>query len=148
GRNVIAQIERSKQNDLSRLLYGLGVRHVGEKAAASLARHLRTMDALLDAPAERLRTVPDIGPVVAASVRAFAEEPRNRDVIARMTAAGVNMASQAAPPADEDGGPLAGKVFVLTGTLESMSRDEATAALQRLGAKVTGSVSKKTSFVV
>ena len=142
GRNVIEQIERSKSNDLSRLIYALGIRHVGEKAAATLARHFRTMDRLLDAPVEALQTVPEIGPVVAESVRMFADEPRNRAVVDRLAAAGVNMASQAPEPGDEPG-PLAGKVFVLTGTLSSMTREEATAALERLGAKVSGSVSKK-----
>ena len=147
GRNVIEQIERSKANDLSRLIYALGIRHVGEKAAATLARHLRTMDRVLDASVEALQTVPEIGPVVAESVRAFSDEPRNRRVVDRLAAAGVNMSSQAPEPSD-DRGPLAGKVFVLTGTLTSMSREEATAALERLGAKVSGSVSRKTNYLV
>jgi len=147
GRNVVAEIERSKRNDLSRLIYALGIRHVGEKAAATLARQFRTMERVLDAPLEALQSVADVGPVVAASVRTFAEEPRNRKLIARLEKAGVNMASQAPEPADEVG-PLAGRVFVLTGTLPSMSREEATAALERLGARVTGSVSKKTNAVV
>ena len=124
GRNVIEQIERSKQNDLSRLIYALGIRHVGEKAAATLARQFRTLDRLLDAPVEALQTVSEIGPVVAASVRLFADEPRNRALVARLAEAGVNMESQAPEPTDEPG-PLAGKVFVLTGTLASMSREEA-----------------------
>jgi DNA ligase (NAD+) len=147
GMNVVAQIERSKQNDLSRLIYALGIRHVGEKAAATVARHLRTMDRVMDAPVEALQTVPDVGPVVAASVRAFADEPRNRRLIARLADAGVNMTSQAPAP-DAEPGPLAGKVIVLTGTLSSMSREEATAALEQLGAKVSSSVSKKTSYLV
>src|SRR5204863_3450907 len=90
GRNVFEQIERSKQNDLARLIYALGIRHVGEKAATTLARHLRTMDAVLDAPLERLQAVPDVGPVVAASIRLFADEPRNRALIARLREAGLN----------------------------------------------------------
>jgi DNA ligase (NAD+) len=147
GRNVVAEIERSKKNDLSRLIYALGIRHVGEKAAATLARQFRTMGRVLDAPLEALQSVADVGPVVAASVRTFADEPRNRKLIARLEKAGVNMTSQAPEPTDEVG-PLAGKVFVLTGTLASMSREEATAALERLGARVTGSVSKKTSALV
>ncbi len=147
GRNVVAEIERSKKNDLSRLIYALGIRHVGEKAAATLARQFRTMARVLDAPMEALQSVADVGPVVAASVRTFADEPRNRKLIARLEKAGVNMTSQAPEPADEVG-PLAGKAFVLTGTLSAMSRDEATAALERLGARVTGSVSKKTSALV
>jgi DNA ligase (NAD+) len=147
GRNVIEQIARSKSNDLSRLIYALGIRHVGEKAAATLARHLRTMDRVLDASAEALQTVPEIGPVVAESVKLFSDEPRNRRIVERLAAAGVNMASQAPVPADERG-PLAGKVFVITGTLSSMSREDATAALDRLGAKVSSSVSRKTSYLV
>jgi DNA ligase (NAD+) len=147
GRNVVAQIERSKANDLSRLIYALGIRHVGEKAAATLARYLRTMNAVLDAPVEKLQAVPDVGPVVAASIRLFADEPRNRQLVARLAEAGVNMASQAPEPADEVG-PLEGKVIVLTGTLSSMSREEATEALERLGARVAKSVSKKTTYVV
>jgi DNA ligase (NAD+) len=147
GRNVIAQIDRSRSNDLSRLIYALGIRHVGEKAAATLARRFRTMRRMLDAPLEALQSVADIGPVVAASVRAFAEEPRNRQLVERLEQAGVNMASQAPEEADE-AGPLAGRTFVLTGTLSSMSREEATAVLARLGGRVTGSVSKKTSAVV
>ncbi|PYR29960.1 MAG: DNA ligase (NAD(+)) LigA [Acidobacteria bacterium] len=147
GVNVVDQIERSKQNDLSRLIYALGIRHVGEKAAATLARYFRTMERVMEAPAEALQSVPEIGPVVAASVRAFADEPRNRQLIVRLTKAGVNMISRAPEPS-HDPGPLAGKVFVLTGTLAAMSREEATEALERLGARVAGSVSKKTSYVV
>jgi DNA ligase (NAD+) len=148
GRNVAAQIERSKLNDLSRLVYGLGVRHVGEKAAATLARHLRTMDAILEAPLETLQTVPDIGPVVAASVRSFADEPRNRAVIAKLAAAGVNMTSLQPPPSAVGPGPLTGKTFVLTGTLASMTREAAEETITRLGGKIAGSVSKKTSYLV
>jgi DNA ligase (NAD+) len=147
GRNVIEQIERSKSNDLSRLIYGLGIRHVGEKAAATLARHFRTMERLLQAPVERLQSVAEIGPIVAASVRAFSDETRNREIVARLRRAGVNMASQAPEPTDQPG-PLAGKVFVLTGTLAELSREQATEALERLGAKVAGSVSRKTSYLV
>jgi DNA ligase (NAD+) len=147
GRNVIEQLERSKSNDLSRLIYALGVRHVGEKAAATLGRQFRTLERLLDTPVDVLQSVPEIGPVLAASVRSFAAEPRNRELIARLAAAGVNMTSRAPEPTDQPG-RLAGKSFVLTGTLASMSREEATAALQELGAKVSGAVSKKTTFLV
>ena len=147
GRNIVEEIERSKSNDLSRLVYGLGIRHVGEKAAATLARTFRTMDGMLEAPLESLKSVSEIGPVVAASVRDFAEEPRNRAMIARLAAAGVNMTSQSAVPSDTPG-PLAGQVFVLTGTLEGMTREEAQAALERLGARVSSSVSKKTTALI
>jgi DNA ligase (NAD+) len=148
GRNVAGQIERSKSNDLWRLVYALGIRHVGEKAAATLARYLRTLDRLMEASEEELQTVPEIGPVVTASVRAFAEEPRNRALIDKLKRAGVNTVSQAPEPTREPVGRLAGKVFVLTGTLTSMTREEATETLERLGARVAGSVSKKTSYVI
>jgi DNA ligase (NAD+) len=148
GRNVTAEIESSKQNDLSRLVYALGIRHVGEKAAATLARHLRTMTAILQSTAEQLQAVPDIGPVVAASIRGFAEEPRNRALIDKLTAAGVNMASREPPPSVAGPGPLTGKTFVLTGTLPTMTREEAEEAITRLGGKVSGSVSRKTAYVV
>lgn len=148
GRNVKEQIERSKQNDIARLLYGLGIRHVGEKAAGTLTRYLRTLPALLDASVEELQTVPEIGPVVAASVRAFAEEPHNRALVEKLAAAGVNMSSLQPPPDKVEAGPLAGKTFVLTGTLASMTREEATEAIERRGGKVSGSVSKKTTYLV
>jgi len=147
GRNVIEQIERSKSNDLSRLIYALGIRHVGEKVAATLARYFRTMDQLRAAPVEALQTAPEIGPVVATSLRAFLDEPHNGHLIDRLRDAGVNMTSQAPEPTDVPG-PLAGKTFVLTGTMASMTREQATEALERRGAKVSGSVSKKTSYVV
>jgi DNA ligase (NAD+) len=148
GRNVYEQIARSRENDLSRLIYGLGIRHVGEKAAATVARHLRHMDALLDAPLESLQSVPEVGPVVAASIRAFADEPHNRALVAKLAAAGVNMTTRQPDPVQAAPGPLAGKTFVLTGTLETMTREEAEAAIERLGGKVSGSVSRKTSYLV
>jgi len=148
GRNVFEQIDRSRKNDLSRLVYGLGIRHVGEKAASTISRYMRTMPAIIEAPAERLQTIPEIGPVVAASIRAFADEPHNRALVEKLAAAGVNMDSQQ-PPIDEAApGRLAGKTFVITGTLESMSREDATTAIEELGGKVAGSVSKKTSYLV
>ena len=147
GRNVVAQLERSKGNDLSRLIYALGIRHVGEKAAATLARHFRSIERLMTEPTEALQSVSEIGPVVAASVRAFAEEPRNQDLVRKLKAAGVNMESRAPKPSDQPG-PLAGKTYVLTGTLTAMSREEAAGALERLGARVSGSVSKKTTGLV
>ena len=147
GRNVVAQIDRSRGNDLSRLVYALGIRHIGEKAAATLARHFRRMDRLLDASLEGLQSVPEIGPVVAASVRAFADEAHNRALIERLGQAGVNMESQAPAP-DEGPGPLSGRTYVLTGTLSGMTREEAQAAIEARGGKVSGSVSRKTTAVV
>jgi DNA ligase (NAD+) len=148
GRNVVEQIERSRNNDLSRLIYALGIRHVGEKAAATLARHFRTLDRLMDATFEQLQTAPEVGPVVAASVRAFADEPRNRALVDKLEAAGIATTTTLPEPAAVDAGPLAGKTFVLTGTLSSMTREEATTNLEQLGAKVAGSVSRKTHYVV
>jgi DNA ligase (NAD+) len=151
--NLLAEIERSKSNDLPRLVFGLGIRHVGERAAEVLARHFGSIDAIGRAPDGELQEVPDIGPVVAAAVRRYLEEPRNRKVIDRLRRAGVNMtgpivrASIGADPAATDG-PLAGRTFVLTGTLRSMTRDEASGHITRLGGRVVGSVSKKTSYVV
>lgn len=148
GRNVAAEIDKSRSNDLSRLLYALGIRHVGEKAAATVARHLRTMEAILDAPLDTLQQVPDVGPVVAASIRAFADEERNRALVAKLAAAGVNMNSLQPPVELEAPGPLAGKTFVITGTLPGMTREEATGTIERLGGKVSGSVSRKTTYLL
>jgi DNA ligase (NAD+) len=148
GRNVKEQIERSKQNDLSRLVYALGIRHVGEKAAATLSRYMRSMPQILGASVDDLQKVPEIGPVVAASVRSFADEPHNRALIDKLAAAGVNMASQQPEPSVVGPGPLAGKTFVITGTLGTMTREQAEEAIERLGGKVSGSVSKKTSGLV
>jgi DNA ligase (NAD+) len=148
GRNVKEQIERSKQNDLSRLVYALGIRHVGEKVAGTLARYFRTMQAILDAPMEALQAAPEIGPVVAASVRSFAEEPHNRELVAKLAAAGVNMASLQPEFAKATAGRLAGKTLVVTGTLSTMTREEAAAAIEGLGGKVSGSVSRKTAYLV
>jgi DNA ligase (NAD+) len=102
----------------------------------------------MDAPLEQLQEIPEIGPVVAASIRLFADEPRNRALVDRLKAAGVNVTSQAPEVEVELKGPLAGKVFVLTGTLSSMTREEAKETLERLGARVAGSVSRKTDYVV
>jgi DNA ligase (NAD+) len=148
GTNVFEQIERSKANDVSRLIYALGIRHVGEKAATTLARYLRTMDAILEAPLEALQGIPEIGPVVAESIRAFVDEPRNRELVDKLKTAGVNMTTSLPEPAVEPRGPLAGQTFVLTGTLSTMTREQAAEALEQRGARVAGSVSKKTTCVV
>ena len=148
--NLLAQIERSKKNDLPRLVFGLGIRHVGERAAEVLAGHFGSLEALADSSEPVLQEVPEIGPVVAAAVRRYFDEPRNRAVLERLREAGVTMTGPIRRATDTRGagGPLAGKTFVVTGTLASLSRDEATAHVKRLGGKVVGSVSSKTSFVV
>jgi DNA ligase (NAD+) len=109
---------------------------------------MRTMAAILAAPVEALQTIPEIGPVVAASIRTFADEPHNRALIEKLAAAGVNMSSLQPAVEVSAPGPLAGKTFVVTGTLATMTRDEATAAIEERGGKVAGSVSKKTSYLV
>jgi DNA ligase (NAD+) len=141
-----AEIEKSKDNPVPRLLYGLGIRHVGERASQVLADAFGGVDAIREASLEQLRSVNEIGPVVAASIRAWFDEPRNVELLERLRAAGVNLVGErkaAAAP-----GPLCGRTYVITGTLAAMSRDEASAALVALGAKVSGSVSKKTSGLV
>jgi DNA ligase (NAD+) len=143
---LLEQIARSKGNELWRLIFGVGIRHVGERGAQALARAFGSLDAVMDASVETLERVNDVGPVVARSVRAFLDEPHNRALLERLRAAGVRMESDA--PSTLGAQPLAGKTFVLTGTLASMSRDEAAAAIERLGGKVSGSVSRKTTYVV
>lgn len=146
--NLLAQIDRSRSNEFSRLILGLGIRHVGERAAQVLARAFGSMTALMAAPEQALQQVPEIGPVVAAGVHSYLAEPRNRQVIDRLRDAGVNMIGPASELSASVTGPLAGQTFVLTGTLPSMSREEAASHIERLGGKVSGSVSKKTAYVV
>jgi DNA ligase (NAD+) len=150
GTNLAAELEASKQAELWRLVHGLGIRHVGERGAQALAAALGSLDAFLTATVEQLQAVPDVGPVVAASVRAFFDEPRNRRLVERLLAAGVGTGTAPPKPADSAASPLplAGQTFVLTGSLASMTREQAQEAIERLGGKVTGSVSRKTSFVV
>jgi DNA ligase (NAD+) len=148
GRNVFEQLQRSKTNDISRLIYALGIRHVGEKAASTLARYFRDLGRIMTATVEELQTAPEIGPVVAESVRAFASESSNQRLVEKLKEAGVNMTTSLPEPTVEPAGPLAGKTFVLTGTLTSMTREQATEALEQLGARVSGSVSKKTNYLV
>ena len=144
--NLIEQIERSKQRELWRLIYGLGIRHVGERGAQALASAVGSMNAIINASIDHLKAVSDIGPVVATAVRGYFDEPQNRRLIKALAAAGLKM--DAPIVSGEAPGPLAGKTFVLTGTLTGLSREEATEAIESRGGKVTGSVSKKTDFVV
>lgn len=144
--NLVAALEKARHTNLARFVFALGIRNVGETTAKDLARHFGNLDALMAADQERLLEVPDVGPIVATCVLDFFAEAHNREVIAALRAAGLEWA-EGAPVAREAGG-LAGKTFVLTGTLPSLSRDEAKALIEAAGGKVTGSVSKKTSFVV
>ncbi|MEY4440262.1 MAG: hypothetical protein RIQ36_1726 [Pseudomonadota bacterium] len=144
--NVLASIEKSKQTTLPRFLFGLGIRHVGEATAKELARHFGKMDAIMDATLEQLLQVADIGPIVAQSIRTFFDQPHNREVVEQLRACGVTW-TEGEPTAGASL-PLAGQTFVLTGTLPTLSRDQAKDMLEALGAKVAGSVSKKTHCVV
>jgi DNA ligase (NAD+) len=146
---VVGQIDRSKTNELWRLIYGLGIRHVGERAAQVLAGAFWSIDALQAATTEQLQQTHEIGPVLAESLRAWLDEPRNRQLLERLRAAGVRMeVPESERTAAPGAGGLAGRTYVITGTLTSMTREEAEAALKRLGAKVAGSVSKKTTGVI
>jgi DNA ligase (NAD+) len=144
--NVLVSIEKSKQTTLPRFLFGLGIRHVGEATAKELARHFGKMDAIMDATVDQLLQVPDVGPIVALSLRTFFDQPHNREVVEQLRACGVTW-TEGEPTAGASL-PLAGQTFVLTGTLPTLSRDEAKEMLEALGAKVAGSVSKKTHCVV
>ncbi len=146
AQNVLAALEKSKQTTLPRFLFGLGLRHVGEATAKDLARHFGTLDAIMDASVEQLLQVPDVGPVVARSLHTFFQQPHNREVVEQLRACGVTWPEGA--PAERAPQVLAGKTVVLTGTLPTLSRDAAKDMLEAAGAKVAGSVSKKTSYVV
>jgi DNA ligase (NAD+) len=143
--NLLRALDKSKNTTLGRFLYALGIREVGEATAQALAQHFGELDEIAQADPEALQAVPDIGPVVAQQVAAFFHERHNREVISKLQAAGVHW-----PKVERRvvSSALAGKTFVLTGTLSAMTRDEAKRRLQALGAKVTGSVSAKTDYVV
>lgn len=147
SQNLLNAIEKSKTTTLARFLYALGISQVGEVTAKSLARQFGSLDRLMAADEETLSEVRDIGPVVAQSVHGFFAEPHNREVIESLRAAGVHWTEAEGLSAAEDL-PLAGKTFVLTGSLQTYTRDEAQARLEALGGKVTSSVSKKTDYVV
>jgi DNA ligase (NAD+) len=144
--NLLAQIEASKQKDLANLIYALGLRHVGDRTATTLARQFGSLEALGKATVEELDDVPEIGLTVAQSVRDWFDDPGNVELCRRLDAAGVRTKMEkTAGPTDDS---LAGKLFVLTGTLAAYSRDEARAAIEARGGRVTSSVSKKTDYVV
>ena len=144
--NLVAAIAASRKATLARVIYALGIRNVGESTARDLARHFGNLDAVLEADASRLQQVPDVGPVVAQSIASFFREPHNRAVVAALRAAGVEPPHET--PALEPASGLAGKIFVLTGTLPDLTREEASARIEAAGGKVTGSVSKKTDYLV
>ena len=144
--NLLEALEKSKQTTLPRFLFGLGIRHVGEATAKDLARHFGSLDPIMEADEEALLNVKDVGPVVAQSIRTFFAQPHNREVVEQLRACGVHW-----PEGDGAGTQsqhLSGQTFVLTGTLPTLSRDQAKAMIEGAGGKVAGSVSKKTHFVV
>lgn len=144
--NLLEALEQSKQATLPRFLFGLGIRHVGEATAKELARHFGQLAAIMEASEDALLQVPDVGPIVAHSIHTFFAQAHNREVVQALRDAGVSWAEgESLAPTEM---PLSGITVVLTGTLQSMGRDEAKDKLEALGAKVAGSVSKKTSYVV
>ena len=145
AQNILNAIEKSKSTTLARFVFALGIRHVGEATAKELARHFGTLDSLLDANEAQLLEVADVGPVVARSILQFINDPLNRELIVQLRALGLSWPE--ARPA-KISTPLQGKTFVLTGTLPTLSRDEAASMIETAGGKVSGSVSKKTSYVV
>lgn len=145
ARNLVAALERSKSRGFRHVLYGLGIRHIGQSAAGALAEAFGSMEKLLSADRERLEEVEGIGPTLAESVREFFDAPENRAVVKRLAGHGVDMT---APRRASVSGPLSGKAFVVTGTLSSLSRSQATSGIEVRGGRVTGSVSKKTDYVV
>ncbi|MDO9075621.1 MAG: NAD-dependent DNA ligase LigA [Rubrivivax sp.] len=145
---LLAGLEKSKTTTLARFLYALGIRHVGETTAKDLARHFGNIHRLMAASVEQLLEVNDVGPVVAQSIRTFFEQPHNVEVVEQLRAAGITWPEHDGDAPDKGPQPLAGKTLVLTGTLPTLTRDEAKALVEAAGGKVAGSVSKKTSYVV
>ena len=153
--NLVAMLERSKQTTLARFLYALGIRHVGESTARDLARHFGRMQRVMDASVEALQQVPDVGPVVAQSIQSFFAQPHNREVVEQLRAAGLGwpesdglVDGSGDPSATQAALPLSGKTLVLTGTLPTLTREEAQALIEAAGGKVAGAVSKKTFAVI
>jgi len=144
--NLLDEIQKSKSNDIARLIFALGIRHVGERLAQMLAAHFRGIDMLAAAGVEELTAVEDVGPVVAESIAFFFKQPENRDLLRKLKAAGLNFAAKKGEAKGDQ--PLAGKTFVLTGGLDRFSRDEAKDAIERRGGTVTDSISKKTTYLV
>ncbi len=146
AQNILVALEKSKQTTLPRFLFGLGIRHVGESTAKELVRHFGSLDGVMDASVEQLLEVNDVGPVVAQSLLTFFDQSHNREVVEQLRACGLHWAE--GEPAERAPQRLAGKTFVLTGTFPTLSRDQAKDLLEAAGAKVAGSVSKKTDYLV
>ena len=147
AQNLVDALEKSRHTTLGRFLYALGIRHVGEATAKALARHFGNVDRLMDATVEQLTEVADVGPVVAQSLRTFFDQPHNREVVEQLRACGLTWDEHDGVP-DAGPQPLAGLTLVLTGTLPTLGRNEAKDLIEAAGGKVSGSVSKKTHYVV
>jgi DNA ligase (NAD+) len=147
AQNFLEGVAVSKQRDLWRLIYGLGILHVGAGTAKALGRRFANMHAVMDAGLEELTQTEDVGEVIARSVRAWFAAPRNRELIEKLRRAGLNFDSELYQ-ARQAPGALAGKTFVLTGTLPTLTREEAAARIEALGGKVSSSVSRKTDYVL
>jgi len=148
AQNIVDALEKSKKTTLARFLYGLGIRQVGETTAKDLAKHFGSLDKLMNASAEELLEVNDVGPIVAESIRTFFSQPHNVEVVEQLRAAGLHWEEGDGANANQGPRPLLGKTLVLTGTLPTLSRDEAKELIEVAGGKVSGSVSKKTHYVV
>ena len=146
AQNILDALQQSKQTTLPRFLFGLGIRHVGEATAKALVRHFGKLDSIMDASLEQLTQVADVGPIVALSLRTFFDQPHNREVVEQLRACGITWPEH--EPAPQAILPLTGKTFVITGTLPTLAREELKEMLETAGAKVAGSVSKKTHFLV
>jgi DNA ligase (NAD+) len=148
--NLLKAIEDSKENSLERLLFGLGIRHVGAKAAKTLAVHFETLDRLMKADVEELTAIPEVGEKMADAVVTYFHQPEVLELIQELKEAGVNMEYKGPKPVsrDQSSSYFAGKTIVLTGKLEALTRNEAKEKIEALGGKVSGSVSKKTDLVI
>ena len=143
--HLVESLEKSKERPFGRVLFALGIEGVGEVNGRNLSQRFRTVDALLDASAEEIAETPGIGPIVAAQIRETLDAPRMRTLIDRLRAEGLTFEEEGPPPGE---GPLAGKAFVLTGTLPDLTREQATEKIMAAGGRVTSSVSKKTDYLV
>jgi DNA ligase (NAD+) len=146
SQNLLDEIEKSKEMDLDRLIYALGIRFVGERTAQAIASHFRDLDSLSKAPPEELIQIEDVGPKVAESIVFFFHQPKNTTLLDKLREAGVNSFSQAEASSEE--GPLSGQTFVLTGKLAQFSREEARKEIEQRGGTVTSTVSRKTDYVI
>jgi len=146
AKNLVESLENSKTTTLAKFVFSLGIHSIGETTAQTLANHFSTLENIINADEEKLLDVPDVGPIVAENLMTFFKQEHNIEVVEQLIAVGINWPKIKKKSANEQ--PLAGKTFVVTGTLETMGRNDAKAALQKLGAKVSGSVSKKTDYVV